>query len=102
MAPWMIKPTITVTMYIPNCLATTSRSSMEMILPQIRQQIPKGEYLGAEERFNNVYILMRKMYPSQSTSTIYARLSNVDVQTLIKYTHMSMTSISPYRMCLKG
>ncbi|KAG7255015.1 hypothetical protein CRUP_014835 [Coryphaenoides rupestris] len=48
MAPWMSSPTMTVTMYIPSCLATTSRSSMEMILPQIRQAIPKGEYLDGE------------------------------------------------------
>lgn len=46
MAPWMTRPTITVTMYIPSCLATISRSSIEMIFPQMRQAIPKGEYLG--------------------------------------------------------
>lgn len=45
MPPWMIRPTITVTMYIPSCFATTSKSEMEMIFPQIRQAIPIGEYL---------------------------------------------------------
>lgn len=41
----MMRPTITVTMYIPSCLATTSKSAMEMIFPQMRQAIPTGEYL---------------------------------------------------------
>lgn len=45
MPPWMIRPTITVTIYIPSCLATTSKSLMEMIFPQMRQAIPMGEYL---------------------------------------------------------
>lgn len=50
MPPWMIRPTITVTMYMPSCLATTSRSAMEMIFPQMRQAIPKGEYLQGDTR----------------------------------------------------
>lgn len=45
MPPWMMSPTITVIMYIPSCFATTSKSAMEMIFPQIRQAIPSGEYL---------------------------------------------------------
>jgi len=45
MPPWMNRPTITVTMYMPSCLATISKSAMEMIFPQMRQAIPKGEYL---------------------------------------------------------
>lgn len=45
MPPWMMRPTITVTIYIPSCLATTSKSLMEMIFPQMRQAIPMGEYL---------------------------------------------------------
>lgn len=45
MPPWMMRPTITVIMYIPSCLATTSKSLMAMIFPQIRQAIPRGEYL---------------------------------------------------------
>lgn len=49
MPPWMIRPTITVIMYMPSCLATTSRSAMEMIFPQIRQAIPIGEYLEVDE-----------------------------------------------------
>lgn len=44
----MIRPTITVTMYIPSCLATTSKSAIEMIFPQMRQAIPTGEYLKTE------------------------------------------------------
>lgn len=45
MPPCMMRPTITVTIYIPSCLATTSKSAMEMIFPQMRQAIPMGEYL---------------------------------------------------------
>lgn len=45
MPPWMMRPTITVIIYIPSCLATTSKSAMEMIFPQMRQAIPRGEYL---------------------------------------------------------
>lgn len=45
MPPWMMRPTITVIMYIPSCLATTSKSLIAMIFPQIRQAIPRGEYL---------------------------------------------------------
>lgn len=41
----MMRPTITVIIYIPSCLATTSKSAMEMIFPQMRQAIPRGEYL---------------------------------------------------------
>lgn len=41
----MMRPTITVIMYIPSCRATTSKSAMEMIFPQMRQAIPTGEYL---------------------------------------------------------
>lgn len=40
-----MRPTMTVIIYIPNCLATTSKSAMEMIFPQMRQAIPRGEYL---------------------------------------------------------
>lgn len=40
-----MRPTITVTMYIPSCRATTSKSLIAMIFPQIRQAIPRGEYL---------------------------------------------------------
>lgn len=47
--PWMMRPTITVIMYMPSCLATTSRSAMEMIFPQMRQAIPRGEYLQEDE-----------------------------------------------------
>lgn len=36
---------MTVTMYIPSCFATTSKSEMEMIFPQMRQAMPMGEYL---------------------------------------------------------
>lgn len=43
--PWMMSPTMTVIMYMPSCRATTSRSAMEMILPQMRQAMPRGEYL---------------------------------------------------------
>lgn len=50
MPPWMMSPTITVIMYIPSCLATTSKSAMEMIFPQIRQAIPSGEYLTVDTR----------------------------------------------------
>lgn len=50
MPPWMMRPTITVIMYIPSCLATTSKSAMEMIFPQIRQAIPSGEYLTVDTR----------------------------------------------------
>lgn len=45
MPPWMMRPTMTVSMYNPNCLATASRSLMEIILPQIRHAMPTGEYL---------------------------------------------------------
>lgn len=40
-----MRPTITVIMYIPSCRATTSKSLIAMIFPQIRQAIPRGEYL---------------------------------------------------------
>lgn len=55
MPPWMMSPTITVIMYIPSCFATTSKSAMEMIFPQIRQAIPSGEYLTVDttHHFNN-------------------------------------------------
>lgn len=49
MPPWMMSPTITVTIYSPSCLATTSKSAMEMIFPQMRQAIPKGEYLMVQD-----------------------------------------------------
>lgn len=55
MAPWMMRPMITVTIYMPSCLATTSRSLMEMILPQMRQAIPKGEYLFRCKGFSHFF-----------------------------------------------
>lgn len=60
MAPWMMSPTITVTMYMPSCLPTTSRSLMEMILPQMRQAIPKGEYLFRGKRC--LYVLQSQLF----------------------------------------
>lgn len=60
MAPWMMSPTITVTMYIPSCLPTTSRSLIEMILPQMRQAIPKGEYLSRGESW--FYFLQSQLF----------------------------------------
>lgn len=50
MPPWMMSPMMTVIMYIPSCLATTSKSAMEMIFPQMRQAIPSGEYLTVDMR----------------------------------------------------
>lgn len=46
--PWIARPTMTVTMYIPSCLATTSRSPMAAIFPAIRDAMPIGEYLNTE------------------------------------------------------
>lgn len=46
----MTRPTITVTMYMPSCLATTSKSLIAMIFPQMRQAMPKGEYLEKENK----------------------------------------------------
>lgn len=59
--PWMTRPTITVTMYIPSCLATTSKSLIAMIFPQIRQAMPKGEYL--ENKTNTDRIDLYSMQP---------------------------------------
>jgi hypothetical protein len=50
----MMRPTITVIMYIPSCLATTSKSLIAMIFPQIRQAIPRGEYLKNTKAQNSV------------------------------------------------
>lgn len=47
--PWISRPTMTVTMYIPSCLATTSRSPMAAIFPAIRDAMPIGEYLNSQE-----------------------------------------------------
>lgn len=49
--PWMRRPMITVTMYIPSCLATTSKSLIAMIFPQMRQAMPSGEYLEQSETY---------------------------------------------------
>ncbi|KAG9349949.1 hypothetical protein JZ751_026302 [Albula glossodonta] len=43
--PWIARPTMTVTMYIPSCRATISKSPMAATLPQIREAMPTGEYL---------------------------------------------------------
>lgn len=50
--PWITRPTMTVTMYIPSCLATTSRSPMAAIFPAMSEAMPTGEYLntGAESQ----------------------------------------------------
>lgn len=58
MPPWMMRPTITVIMYIPNCLATTSKSFIAMIFPQIRHAIPRGEYLKNTKEQNSVEEIM--------------------------------------------
>lgn len=58
--PWMMRPTITVIMYMPSCLATTSRSAMEMIFPQMRQAIPRGEYLRADKYTSTVEVLQEE------------------------------------------
>lgn len=48
--PWMTRPMITVTMYMPSCLATTSKSLIAMIFPQMRQAMPNGEYLKGKKK----------------------------------------------------
>lgn len=57
MPPWIMRPTITVIMYIPSCLATTSKSAIEMIFPQMRQAIPSGEYLMVNTGYFNFKIV---------------------------------------------
>lgn len=43
--PWMSSPTMTDTVYIPNCPPTWARSFISTIFPAIRKRIPTGAYL---------------------------------------------------------
>lgn len=43
--PWMSSPTMTDTVYIPNCPPTRARSFISTIFPAIRKRIPTGAYL---------------------------------------------------------
>jgi len=38
-----------VTMYMPSCRATISRSPMAAIFPQMREAMPNGEYLRIDQ-----------------------------------------------------
>ncbi len=50
---WMIRPTMTVTMYIPSWAKINSGLSMSRILAQIRLMIPMGEYLKEKDEWDH-------------------------------------------------
>lgn len=83
MPPWMMSPTITVIMYIPSCLATTSKSAMEIIFPQIRQAIPSGEYLMAdtEDYCNDNHLHLNSICWSDNVKQTHSIICNVALTT---------------------
>jgi len=55
MVAWIVRPMITVMVYMPSCPPICVRSSISTIFPAIRNRMPMGAYLGKTKQKTDVY-----------------------------------------------
>lgn len=63
--PWIIRPMMTVTVYMPSCPPISVMSSISTILPAIKKRIPMGAYLQRariKQGTNEWSVCFRKYY----------------------------------------